>query len=647
MKTTNILKTSLGAGIANVIMAYTALMITRIIYFLEHYNTFAPNMSWDSACNILRGALVFDTSTIIYFNALYLVLLLLPLHKKETNGFHRFLKWIYIIPNSIAIATNLADAVYFTYTGRRTTATVFGEFANENNILSIIGTELINHWYLTFTFIVMIIVMWLLFVKPATSITISKWKYYTLQTISLLILIPISLIGIRGSATAGTRPITISNANEYVTRPIETALVLNTPFSIIRTMGKKVFTIPYYMNDEEMQRTFSPIHTPTNTTSLSENKKNVIIIILEGIGKEYIGFYNQYNGYTPFLDSIAQHSLTYKYSFANGRKSMDAMPSILSAIPHFVETFFLTPASLNDLGGIANELGKKGYHSSYFHGGHNITLGFKAFTHVTGFDEYYGLDEYCNSHKYNGMSDFDGKWAIWDEEFMQFFADNLENIQEPFLSTLFTASSHHPYRIPEKYKDIFPEEGGAEMHKCVRYTDMSLHRFFNRIKEMPWYHNTLFVITSDHTNQCVHEEYKTDLGLFEIPIIFYTPDGSLTPMVNDDAIAQQIDIMPTILNYIGTSNSYIAFGNDLFSTPTWNTSAVNYVNGIYQYAKGNLLLQFDGLNTRAVYDFKKDRLLKNNLIGTTTQESQMEHELKAIIQQYMQRMNNNTLIVRN
>lgn len=649
MKAKNILKTTLIAGFINIAMIYVAMMITRIIFFVENWNTFAPYMSWELAKNILRGGLVFDTSTIIYVNALYLVLLLFPFHKKETVCYHRILKWIYIIPNAVALASNLADSVYFTYTGRRTTATVFSEFANEGNILSVFGTELINHWYLLLSFIVIIYLLWKLYLKPLQAVSFSKWKYYTIQVFSLCLLIPIAIIGVRGSVTAGTRPITISNANEYVNRPIETAIVLNTPFSVIRTIGKKVFETPNYMSDEEMTNTFTPIHRPTLVHDSTHNnaKKNVIIIILESFGKEYIGFYNQERkGYTPFLDSLASQSLTFKYSFANGRKSMDAMPSVLSGIPHFVETFFLTPASLNDLGGIACELNKDNYFSTYFHGGHNITLGFKAFTHATGYNDYVGLDEYCKSPKYNGMKDFDGKWAIWDEEFLQFFADNLEQFKEPFLATLFTASSHHPYKIPERYRDTFPEEGGNEMHKCVRYTDMSLKRFFNRIKDIPFFKNTLFVITADHTNKSIHEEYMTDLGVFEVPVIFYTPDGSLAPEFCEDKIVQQIDITPTILSYLGHNEAYLSFGNDLFTTPNEQTFAVNYNNGIYQLVKGDYLLQFDGKSVRAIYKYKTDRLLKNNLIGSIKEQHEMEHFLKAIIQQYMQRMNNNNLVVR-
>jgi phosphoglycerol transferase MdoB-like AlkP superfamily enzyme len=97
----------------------------------------------------------------------------------------------------------------------------------------------------------------------------------------------------------------------------------------------------------------------------------------------------------PFIDSLITQSLTFKYSYANGRISMDAMPSILSGLPMMVESFFLTPASLNDVDGISSMLDREGYSTAFFHGGHNISMGFSAYAHSIGYQHYYGLDEYC------------------------------------------------------------------------------------------------------------------------------------------------------------------------------------------------------------------------------------------------------------
>jgi phosphoglycerol transferase MdoB-like AlkP superfamily enzyme len=447
----------------------------------------------------------------------------------------------------------------------------------------------------------------------------------------------LAIVGIRGSVTAGTRPITISNANEFVNRPVEASVVLNTPFSMIRSLGKKAFVTPNYMPYEQMEATYSPVHSHPVVDELSHPGKNVVILIVESMGKEYIGSLNpdldggHYQGYMPFIDSLVAQSLTFKFSFANGRISMDAMPSILSGLPMMVESIFLTPASLNDVEGISSILDREGYSTAFFHGGHNISMGFSAYAHSIGYENYYGLDEYCKAEKYDGMGDFDGKWAIWDEPFLQFTLDNIEGLKQPFLATVFTASSHHPYNVPDRYRDSLREEGGQPIHKCVRYTDLSLRRFFERASREPWYNNTVFVLVADHTNQASHDVYKTDLGLYSIPIIFFTPDGTLSPAVRDDIIVQQTDITPTVLHLLGYDKPYLAFGADVLAADPSRTWAFNYNAGVYQLVMGDVLLQFDGTRTIAVYRFKTDKLFKNNLVGQLPEQQAMEQFIKALI----------------
>ena len=636
-------KTGLGAAACNMLVAYAAFMLCRLVFFLVDYSTFAPYMSWNLAGQMLRGALVFDTSALLYLNSLYLVLTLFPLHWKENAWFHKIAKWCYIVPNVVGVLANLIDAVYFQYTGRRTTMTVFSEFGNENNLVGIFGTELLRHWYLVLTFVVMAVALWKLFRKPECRPR-NLVAYYVLQAVSLVVFTPLAIIGVRGSATAGTRPITISNANQYVNRAVETSVVLNTPFSIIRTIGKEIFVTPDYMSDEEMERIYDPVHHSVPVDTLNRGK-NVVVLIVESLGKEYIGYFNGGKGYTPFVDSIASRSLTFTYSYANGRKSMDAMPSILSAIPMFVEPFFLTPASLNDIKGLPSYLSQFGYNSAFFHGGHNISMGFSAFAHAIGYDRYFGLDEYEQDDKYDGYDDFDGKWAIWDEPFLQFTADRIAEMRRPFVATVFTATSHHPYKIPEEYESVYVEEDGFEISRCIRYTDMSLRRFFESVSREPWYENTVFVIVADHTNQNRVPQYATDLGMFSVPIIFFTPDGSIRQQLCSDVIAQQTDITPTLLGFLGYDVRYVGFGCDLFGADPADTWAVNWNNGIYQFLQGDLMIQFDGEKVTAVYNFKTDELLTDNLLGQID-VSAMELRLKAIIRQYMQRMNGNNLVVR-
>ncbi|MDY3847675.1 MAG: LTA synthase family protein [Prevotella sp.] len=632
----------------NLIIIYIAYGICRLAFVAENWGMFSADWQWANVPEMLHGAWMFDTSAILYTNILYAAMMLFPLHYKEHRYWQTAAKWVYIIVNGACIAANLADCVYFKYTMRRTTNTVFSEFSNEGNIGSVIGVEFLRHWYLVLLFIIIMWGMWKAY-RQGTAHRLQYMRYYIVHTICFALFVPLCICGMRGGATTAVRPITISNANQYVTHPQEAGIVLNTPFSLIRTIGKKVFEIPDYMSAEEMNAIYSPIIiTAQSQPNDSTSRKNVVIMIVESFGREYIGAYNKwldggrYKGYTPFVDSLMQHSLTFSYSYCNGRKSIDGMPSILSSIPMFVEPFFLTPASMNDVSGIAGELKDKGYYSAFFHGAENGSMGFQAFARKTGFIDYFGRTEYNADKRFDGDKDYDGMWAIWDEPFLQFFAMKMSEFRQPFVSAVFTASSHHPYKIPEKYKDTYKEEG-IVIHKCIRYTDNALRLFFEKAKTQPWYKNTLFVITSDHTNLSDHAYYQTDLGGFCSPVIFFDPSGDLKPGMRN-AIAQQIDIMPTVLSYLGYDHPYVAFGCDLLTTKDEDTWAINYLNGIYQYVKGDWLLQFDGHKSKALYRFRTDLLLKDNLLTKEPNVAkEMERQVKAIIQSYMTRMVNNQL----
>ena len=608
----------------NVLLVYVVYMIGRLAYYVENLQYF--NFSFDT----IRGGLLFDTSAIVYTNALWIVLMLLPWRMDKPC------KWLFMTVNGLALAMNLADSVYFQYTMRRTTSTVFSEFSNEGNLGSIFGTEFLSHWYLVLLFAIIMFALWRLYAIPQ--------RHHKANLASFLIAIPLCIAGARGGFTAAVRPITLSNANQYAQRPTDAALILNTPFALLRTIDINEFTIPDYFDSEaEMAAIYTPIHNVSNADSTSFSKKNVVVLIIESFGREYIGALNRdldggrYKGYTPCVDSLIAHSITFRYSFCNGRKSIDGMPSILSSIPMFIEPFFLTPASMNDYTGLAGILAEEGYQTAFFHGAQNGSMGFEAFAKKTGFQRYFGRTEYEAAR---GASDFDGTWAIWDEPFFQYYAEEMSKMKQPFMTALFSASSHHPFAIPDKYKQQFPEEH-LPIHKCIRYTDMALGRFFATASKQPWFMNTIFVLTSDHTNQSDHAEYQSDLGGFCSPIIIYDPsrpEGRI-----EDKVAQQIDILPTVLGMLGYQKPYFGFGIDVLNTPAEDTWAVNYLNGIYQYVRYGYVLQFDGTNTKGVYKLD-DRLMQHNLIGKEPQQSQMERELKAIIQQYMTRMTKNKLL---
>ena len=643
----------------DLVVAYIAYTLCRGIFLILNWSLYAGTLTWGHGMKLFGAGLLFDTPAILYTNAIIMVMFLLPLHWKERPGYYRVARWIYTIVNSIAVYMNLMDCVYFPFTGKRTTTSVFAEFSNESTgeMLKIFGGQFLSHWYLVLLAALVTWAFWKLFrpIPKSVERPTHKPRYYTIQVISLFVTIPLCIAAIRGGVTKSTRPITISNANQYVNRPAETGIVLNTPFSIFRTLKKTPFVVPDYMSDEEATAIYTPLHQPNDSAAFTP--RNVVVLILESFSKQHIGFYNKtlrngtYHGFTPFLDSlITDGAMTYRYSYANGRKSIEGMPSVLSSLPNFVEPLFLTPASLNVMSGLARELGEnKGYTTAFFHGAQNSSMGFHAFARATGFQRYYGREEYNADPNFHGDDDFDGTWAIWDEEFFQFYAQQMSIMKEPFMTALFSASSHDPFVVPEKYKGRFPQ-GESPLQECIAYTDYALKRFFEEASKQPWFKNTLFVITADHVSQQIDPFYCTTLGNYCVPIILYAPGDPSLHGYDEQQVVEQIDIMPTVLGYLHYDKPYIAFGRDMISGQADDGFALHWLpeSSSYEYVWGDYALQFDGKEVTSAYAFRTDSTFSHNVLGTipSATRNRMERHMKSFIQQYMQRMTTDQLVIK-
>ena len=628
----------------NLLLVMVIYTISRLFFYWVNMDMY-PHVSANHLLEMLIGGSRFDLTALLYLNSLYLLLVLLPLPAQIRNH-KKYLcaaKWAFWLPNILGFIVNCMDIVYVRFTDRRTTCTIFTEFQNDGNLASIIGQSILQYWYVTL-FGITIITLFLICTRKQWQVTPPRkaWMYYVVESTLMLVSIYFVVIGIRGGFGKYTRPITISNAMQYTNTPQETAILLNTPFSLMKSLENTTYVHPHYFSNEEAEKLFSPIHTDEIVENGRLGHTNVVVVILESFSKEYIGFYNQdideYEGYTPFLDSLLTHCVTYAHSFASGRKSIDAMPSVLSSIPMLIEPYIVTPYSTNAVSSIADCLGKEGYTTAFFHGAPNGSMGFQAYARSAGFEAYYGMEEY------DGIEAFDGTWAIWDEEFLQYYARTMNTLEEPFMTAVFTASSHHPFRVPKRYEGVFPM-GNMPIHQCVGYTDHALREFFKYAQQQEWYDNTLFVLTADHTNQVCLPEYATAKGLYEVPIAFYSSRWNRGELRDKEAVSQT-DIMPSVLAYLGYNKPYFAFGEDALTKAKKHPYAICYNHPVYQLLTDSLLVQFDGKEVRAVYNYCDDPQLQHN-IATHTDTHEIETYLRAYIQQYIYRLTTNQLTVEN
>jgi phosphoglycerol transferase MdoB-like AlkP superfamily enzyme len=609
--------------------------LCRVGFYLFNTSYF-PDMTFGNFARLLSGGLQFDLVAVLYTNLLFIVLMIMPFRFRFGFGYQEFTKYTFFITNAFALALNVCDFIYYKFTLRRTTADVVRQFENEQNLSGLAIQFVIDYWYALLFWIGLVVVMVTLYnrIKVWGPQTKNVIRYYVTGVVMIPLIGYLIVAGIRGGFRHSTRPITLSNAGAYVKDPREISIVLNTPFTILRTIGKtKVQRASYFSNDE-VEKIYTPVHNPADTAGFEP--LNVVVIILESFSKEFIGTFHRdkrggtYKGYTPFLDSLIREGKTFTYSFANGRKSIDGLPSVVSSIPSLGVPYFLSPYSGNKINSLATLLGTKGYHSSFFHGAPNGSMGFQAFMNLAGFQHYYGMTEYNND------DDFDGLWGIWDHKFLEFYGKKLNEFPQPFVSSFFSVSSHHPFVIPEEFEARF-KGGPLPIHRCVEYTDYSLRKFFRSASTMPWYANTLFVITADHTSSNIEfPEHRTAWGFYSVPVIFFHPGGDLQGQ--EEQITQQIDIMPSILGYLHFDKPYIAFGRDAFNEET-EPFAFNYKDNTYQLFEKDFLLVFDGTTSLGLYNFKKDKLIEHNILAENKAiADRMEQKIKAIIQQYNNRL---------
>ncbi|OBX22006.1 phosphoglycerol transferase MdoB-like AlkP superfamily enzyme [Gelidibacter algens] len=617
-------------------LAYAFYFLARFLFFLYNYDVLEVH-SVSEFFRLSYYGLAFDTAAILYVNLLFILLSIIPLRVTTSSWYRKLLLYVYFSTNLIAYALNFVDFIYYKFNFARTTLSVLDVVKNEGNKTAMFFRFMVSYWHVYVLFI-LVSVLWVYLYKRVkihpSAHRLSTKTYYISSAVGFVIIGTFIVGGIRGGDfKKSTRPINLVDASKHVNKMEQADLVLNTTFAFIRTFNNNSFKkVDYDVTDEEIQFYIKPIKHYENNPS---TKPNIVVIITESMGREYLASFNKdigiddYVGYTPFLDSLAQHSLIFPNAFANGSKSIHGMSSVLSGIPSFADAFTSSSYSNQEIQSLVSVLNDLDYDTSFFHGAPNGSMGFLGFSNILGFDHYYGMEDYGND------DDFDGSWGIWDEPFLQFMKSTLDQKIQPFFSTVFTVSSHEPFNIPEKYDGKFPE-GHIPMHEPVGYTDYAFKQFFEAAKKEPWFDNTIFVITADHCNQVYYDVYNKVINRRAVPILFYKSDGSLVGSSNE--LAQQIDIYPTLMDIIGYDQPFRSWGRSLISKDGVEPFAINYNASQYHLQRGNYICTFDGKQATGFYDIN-DKSLENNLIANKTPEmEETEKACKAFLEDYFERI---------
>lgn len=609
-------------------------MISRWLFV--YYNNDIFNLaSFSELFRLSFYGIKFDLAAIIYLLSIFIILSFLPGNYFFNNGYEKLTRFFYFVGSLIGLGLNFIDFAYYRFNLMRINSKVFEVVQNEQNKVKLtyhFFIEYIDLVFLFFLFSFVWIYLYNLFNAKKQEIKSSVF-YWIKSTVLFLIVIVVCIAGVRGDLKKSTRPITLIHAMENVNNPKKADIILNSPFTLIRTIGKNSFKKTTKYSEDDIKKIIKPIkfYHKKDTT-----KPNIILFILESMGREYWGSLNQKNNidnfisYTPFLDSLSRESLIFPNFYANSRKSIHGMPAILAGIPSFETAYTSSSYSNQPLESVVSIANKMGYDTSFFHGAPNGSMGFLGFSKTLGFNNYYGKDEYNND------SDYDGYWGIWDLPFLKFTKEVIDKKSEPFLSTIFTVTSHEPYIIPDEFEGYF-DEGNVPMHKAARYTDYSIRQFFEIAKDENWFNNTIFIFTADHGNQSYYPYYEKIINRFASPIMIYKPGSDLIGI--EKTLASHMDIFPTIAQIMGYNESFRSWGRSLISENNEDPFVINYFGGgSYFMMDERFICIHNGEKAKGFYSLN-DQNLENNLIENKNDlMKNLEKKGSVFLQDYFNRI---------
>jgi phosphoglycerol transferase MdoB-like AlkP superfamily enzyme len=596
----------------------------RILFFCFNFTFFTDEVSPSELLLSFIHGIRFDLSILLSANALWYLLMTLPYPWLQNKLYQQLLRMLFYIVNIALICMNLIDVGYFKFTGKRTGPEIL---SIRNDVGDQIIQIVLNYFYLV---AISIVLAWALIksirhLHSSIPLKKSAWYWHYLITAAGIICM---IFGIRGGSQY--KPLKPDHA--FVHTPNKLGhLVLNTPYNFFTTLNQPQQNDLHYFTDEQLVKNLLQ-YKQFDSIQYEPRKLNVVLIIMESFAAEYSGLYRNQKSYMPFFDSLAKSSTFFPQHYANGRRSIDAVPALLAAIPGLMYEPYITGIyQSNELHGLPELLVKNGYTTHFFHGGKNGTMGFDKFSLNAGVQHYYGLNEYPEKEK-----DSDGNWGIYDEPFLLWMNQTLSKNKQPFFATVFTLSSHQPYSIPTHLQNKFPK-GNLEIHESIGYADYALRNYFNDAKKQPWYDNTIFILTADHTQEMEYPGSPNVLNEYLVPLVFFKPGEELP--ANTDRVSQHCDVPHSIADLLGIqTHTLLPFGESLFQPG--KGKALHYSSGEFRLIHQDHFL--------VLSPTQKTRLAKTSdphqheLLQDSVLTNQMKHKLTTYLQFFNNGLNHNS-----
>lgn len=390
---------------------------------------------------------------------------------------------------------------------------------------------------------------------------------------------------------------------------------------ILRVIGEQKSDLAYQIDPNQPFPLLQNIENTPNILGsfLDENseKPNIVILIVEGLGRNFTGTDAEYSGFTPFLDSLQQKSLYWKNAVSITGRTFGVIPSILGSLPLGDEGFLEIKEAPSHIS-LVSILKEMDYSSTFYTGSDS------GFDRTINFFEYQGTDLIIDQKSFGeefikteatqeGFS-----WGYADGELYKKALSMLDEQSSPRLDIYLTVTNHEPFNFPNRENYLKKATAIAKDNKyssnqkkvmnqspeifaSLLYVDQSINDFFKAYQKRKDYNNTIFIITGDH--RLIPIPQKDNLSRFHVPLIIFSP--LLKQPKQFESIVSHVDIAPSIISFL-----HQRYGFEQLKQTSWLSAGLDTVSS-FRGTKEIPLMRYKGAINDFIY---KDYFYTDNTL---------------------------------
>ncbi len=325
---------------------------------------------------------------------------------------------------------------------------------------------------------------------------------------------------------------------------------------------------------------------------------NVVIILEESFGSDFVGVLGDKRGLTPCFDKLSREGTLFDNFYATGNRTARALEAVTTSLPPIPTESILKRNHSQHVFTLAHALKERNYNRTFLDAGRGLFDGVRSFMTANGFERFVEQKDFVNP-------EFVNAWGVADEDLFNRALTDFDGLHaegKPFFAMLLTVSNHRPFTYPDGRIDRPSSDLSRE--NAVKYADWSIGMFFDKAKDHAWKKNTIFVVMGDHGAR-VYGSQKFPMQSYRVPVLLLRPDDGGEEK-RCHTLASSLDIAPTIMGLLGGDYRSVFFGRDALNLPSEQGYALMQHNhDVALLTADNKIVVLDARRQAWVYDFDK------------------------------------------